>query len=134
MRAQVEDGEVTLDSLVKGVMERCAEGFLRADGAVLDGKAAQAHARAEKSGADHVQVAGDRRAQVHLGDEVRAGDQQRARIRQRRERQGEQQKQRRRQRAELFHAFPSLLLCPSWDSTVIDGADAERFHIFKKEF
>ena len=112
VRAQVEDGKVALDSLVKGVVKRCAQGLLRADGAILDGQAAQTHARAEERGADHVQVAGDGCAQVHLGDEVRAGDQQRARICQRREGQGEQQKHRRGKRADFFHASSSLPLCP----------------------
>jgi len=80
MGAQIEDGQIAFVGVLKGVGHRGGKGLNRADGAVLDGEAAKRHVRADERGTDQMQIAGDRRAEIGLGDEVRAGEQQRVRL------------------------------------------------------
>lgn len=80
---QIEDGQVGFIRAVKRIVYRAAQMVERADGAVLDGQAADIQPRADERRTDDVQIAGNGIAEARHGKKVVAGNQQRARLAQR---------------------------------------------------
>ena len=77
MRAEIENGEVVFRSVGKGIVYRMGQGVYAADGAVLDGQAADVHACTDQRRTDDMQVAGNGVSQIGHGNKIVAGDQQR---------------------------------------------------------
>ena len=79
VRAEVEDGKIVLIRLAHRVGDGAFKRLARANRAILKGEYLEPGIGADQRGADQMQIAGAGSAQIRLGAEFGAGDQQRAR-------------------------------------------------------